>query len=257
MQTIDYLSPQIRPDQPVEMRPVWRHLLFLHWVVDPAQLRRQLPPGLELDLFEGKAYVGLVPFTMAKVRPRWVPPWRRLTDFHEINVRTYVHLAGRDPGVWFFSLDAASAPAVVAARIWFKLPYYWARMSLRESGGRVDYHSERRWPHQLPASCDVSYSPNGVPTPAVPGTLEHFLVERYFLYSYAHSQLFSGHIHHAPYEIQPAHLHTLSENLLSAAGIERGEEPPLVHYAREVRTEIFKLRPARSAGGEIENNPRR
>src|SRR5215470_10299103 len=112
------------------MRQNWRELLFLHWEIRPDRVRRLVPPQLDLDLFEGTAYVGLVPFTMTGVRPVGLLPVPRLSRFHETNVRTYVHRAGRDPGVWFFSLDAANRLAVLGARIGFHLPYYHARMIL-------------------------------------------------------------------------------------------------------------------------------
>ncbi|MDQ3814719.1 MAG: DUF2071 domain-containing protein [Armatimonadota bacterium] len=235
----------------IVMRPHWHHLLFLHWAVAPEQLRPFLPPGLELDLYEGRAYAGLIPFTMTGVRPVWAPrfPGRfNYEDFHEINVRTYVRRAGGDPGVWFFSLDAANALAVRAARVWYKLPYHYARISLtineaeREEGVEapiIDYSSERLWPGPTPATCAVRYRPTGVPAPAQAGTLEHFLVERYILYSYARGHLFSGRVHHAPYSLQGAELHELEESLVAAAGITHGDEVPIAYYAREVDVEIF------------------
>jgi uncharacterized protein YqjF (DUF2071 family) len=187
---IDRLSPTVRPDRRVAMRQNWHDLLFLHWVVPPETLRPFLPPGLELDLFEGRAYVGLVPFTMTGVRPSGLPALRRLSDFHETNVRTYVHFRGRDPGVWFFSLDASNAAAVLLARAWFHLPYHRARMSISwtlpaqgDDHRIISYASERLWPGPRPASCSIQGIPLGSAAPAVTSSLEHFLVERYFLYA--------------------------------------------------------------------------
>ncbi len=117
----------------IVMRQQWRDLLFLHWEVSPAQLRALLPAELTLDTFEGKAYVGLVPFTMRNVHPIWSPSIPPLSHFHETNVRTYAQCKGHDPGVWFFSLDAANAIAVQIARAWFKLPYYYARMEMQKT----------------------------------------------------------------------------------------------------------------------------
>lgn len=258
--TVDRSLP-VLTEKRIVMQPRWQHLLFLHWVVAPAQLRSFLPPGLDLDLYEGQAYVGLIPFTMTGVRPHWAPrfPGRfNYEDFHEINVRTYVHRAGRYPGVWFFSLDAANALAVRAARVWFKLPYHYARMSLsigEEEKGRtgeaergtsvMDYTSQRSWPGPTPADCALRYRPQGVAAPAQPGTLEHFLVERYILYSYAGGRLYSGRVHHEPYPLQAARLDALDENLVSAAGITRPDEAPLAHYARGVSVEIFGLERAK------------
>ncbi|MCI0573315.1 MAG: DUF2071 domain-containing protein [Myxococcaceae bacterium] len=244
---IDRIAPTRRPTgaRPVQ-RQDWRELLFLHWRVPAAVLQPLLPPELTVDTFEGDAYVGLVPFTMKGVRPVWAPALPGLSAFHETNVRTYVHLGGREPGVWFFSLDAASSVAVALARsLWF-LPYHRARMALaREPDGTIGYVTERRWPGPLPATCRVRYRPVGEVRPAEPGTLEHFLVERYLLYARDRSgRLRVGRVHHRPYPLQGAVVLTLEESLLTAAGLRRGEEPPLAHYAEGVDVEVFGLTPA-------------
>ncbi len=248
---IDRVAPTRRPPGRTAMWQRWADLLFLHWAVPPDRLRALLPPGLELDTLEGKAYVGLVPFTMTGVRPVWAPPWAPLSNFHETNVRTYVHREGRDPGVWFFSLDASNSIAVRIARALWRLPYHYARMSLiRESDGTaqgngypcVRYCTERLWPGPLPASCRVRYGPCGPAAPAAVGTLEHFLVERYILYAYARGRLYSGRVHHRPYPLQPAACDSLEENLIAAAWINRPDEAPLAHYASEVCVRIFPLR---------------
>lgn len=249
---MDRVGPTRRPTgERVVMHQRWADLLFLHWPVPPSTLTPLLPPGLALDTFEGMAYVGLVPFTMTGVRPVWAPSVPGLSDFHETNVRTYVHGNGRDPGVWFFSLDAANAVAVRIARGLWKLPYHFARMTLeREKGGRMlRYASERLWPGPLPGTCRAEITPHGAPAPAAPGTLEHFLAERYVLYARAPrtDRLLMGRVHHAPYPLQRADLHALDGTLVACAGIELPENkaacPPLVHYAREVRVEVFGLRP--------------
>jgi hypothetical protein len=225
----------------------WRHLLFLHWPVAAETLAPLLPPGLELDTFEGKAYVGLVPFTMTGIRPTWLPALPGLSRFHEVNVRTYVHALGRDPGVWFFSLDAANPLAVLAARRFYHLPYYAARIRLQEEthppAGELEvaYHAVRQHAGPRPASCTLGYRTGGQPAPARPGSLEHFLIERYILYAHAGDTLFRGRVHHAPYQVQPATLHSLQENLLAAAGITPAAIAPLVHYVRGVDVEIFPL----------------
>lgn len=239
---IDRISPSRRPQGYSVMRQRWAELLFLHWEADPHQLQSLLPPGLELDTYDGKAYIGLVPFTMTGVRPTVLPPFPPLSNFHEVNVRTYVHRQGDNPGVWFFSLDAANALAVRLARAWFRLPYHFARMNLHITPERTHYTSQRLWLPPLPAECDIAYTPTGVIAPAQPDTLEHFLCERYFLYTYARGQLYRGQVHHAPYPLQSAILHHCRENLIAAAGIARPDTPPLIHFAREVRTQIFPLK---------------
>ena len=135
--TIDRIGPTREPPRWPVMRQKWRELLFVHWPVRPEELRPLVPPQLDLDLFDGMAYIGLVPFTMTGVRPVGLPPVRGLSSFHETNVRTYVHRARSDPGVWFFSLDAANRIAVSLARTLYHLPYYHARMFLeREAASR-------------------------------------------------------------------------------------------------------------------------
>lgn len=223
------------------MRQRWAELLFLHWRLPPRELRDLVPRELELDTFEGEAYVGLVPFTMTGVRPTWAPALPLLSSFHEVNVRTYVHYRGRHPGVWFFSLDAANSLAVLIARTLFKLPYHRARLRLERQGARVAYACERLWPGPKPAACQLEYEVTGSPSPARPDTLEHFLAERYILYATARGKLYEGRVHHAPYPLQGARLRALDESLLAAAGLARPSHAPLAHYASEVEVELFGL----------------
>jgi uncharacterized protein YqjF (DUF2071 family) len=250
------------------MRQKWRHLLFLHWRVDVDQLRTLIPAKLEIDTFEGQAYIGLVPFTMLDVHPVWAPSVPALSNFHETNVRTYVHYRGAAPGVWFFSLDAANSIAVRVARSVWKLPYHFASMQMDVSPAaltvtepvgsdvaspdkdhRIAYCTERLWPEPLPAVCSVDYTTTGTPGPAAPGTLEHFLAERYILYTKANRGLLSGQVHHAPYPLQTATVYALDENMIAAAGIVHGPEAPLAHYALGVDVDIYPLLPVAGAAG--------
>src|SRR5258707_3933853 len=130
------------PDGPWVMAQSWHDLLFAHWRMDAAVLRAQIPRALEIDTFEGQAWIAVVPFRMSGVRPRLAPAIPGLSAFPELNVRTYVTAEGK-PGVWFFSLDAANAIAVAAARATFHLPYFLARMSCEERGGWIRYERER------------------------------------------------------------------------------------------------------------------
>lgn len=236
----------IKRRENLAMRSAWHHLLFLHWEVEPTLLQQSLPPGLQLDTFQNRAFIGLVPFTMTAVRPHGLPhfpPLRRWhEDFHEINVRTYVRHEKYGPGVWFFSLDAASAPAVLVARHWFKLPYFYAKMSLRFERNLIHYKSQRRWPAPVPASCEIEYTASGAAAPAASGTLDYFLIERYLLYSFWRGRLFVGRVRHKPYQVQSAQILSLEENLISKAGFSLPTQAPLVHYARGVKVDIFKLR---------------
>jgi uncharacterized protein YqjF (DUF2071 family) len=242
MNPIDRHSPTLRPEGQAVMYQSWNTLLFLHWEVDPEPLARLLPPGVELDTYEGKAYVGLVPFTMTGVRPRRLPAVSWLSNFHETNVRTYVHCRNANPGVWFFSLDAANAIAVGLARKWFHLPYYYAGMSLsKDSSGWITYRSARRFSNGRPAGCHVVARPVGEVEPARLGSLEHFLAERYILYASRGRGLALGRVHHSPYPLQRAEVLSVEETLLAAAGIARPETAPLAHFASGVRVDVFGL----------------
>jgi uncharacterized protein YqjF (DUF2071 family) len=244
---IDRISPTLEPDQPVLMHQNWHHLLFLHWEVPVAELQALLPLRLTADTFEGKAYVGLVPFTLTGVRPVMVPPLPWISSFHEINVRTYVHFEGRDPGVWFFSLDASSMIAVAAARAAYKLAYYESAIDFREQPGAtpaIEFNARRTDPRgTMPADAHIRYQPAEGPTmAAAPGTLEHFLMERYLLYSEDEQrQLYRARVHHQPYPVQRAEVHALDETLIWAAGIKRAEQPAYRHYAREVNVKVYPL----------------
>jgi uncharacterized protein len=246
---IDRLAPTRRPLERPVMRQNWRDLLFVHWPISPESLRRLIPEPLELDLFEGIAYVGLIPFTMTGVRPIGLPAVAGLSSFHETNVRTYVHVDGRDPGVWFFNLEAANSIAVRLARRLFHLPYHYARMFLEhEAEACTDqptsilYAGTRRWPGPLPASYSIRATPAGPSRPASPGTLAHFLAERYILFTFRNGRLHQGRVHHMPYPLQSAKILSLDETLLAAAGITRPDSTPLAHFSTGVNVEIFPLR---------------
>ncbi len=245
--SIDRISPTLEPDQPVLLHQNWHHLLFLHWEVPVADLQPLLPLRLTADTFEGKAYVGLVPFTLTGVRPVMTPPLPWISSFHEINVRTYVHYEGRDPGVWFFSLDASSAIAVAAARAAYKLAYFGADIDFGVGEGAVpsiDFHSRRTDERgTTPADARVRYQPiEGPATAAAPGTLEHFLMERYILYSQDEQrELYRARVHHQPYPVQRVDVLALEETLIWAAGIKRAEQPAYRHYASEVNVKVYPL----------------
>ncbi|HEX8152812.1 MAG TPA: DUF2071 domain-containing protein, partial [Thermoanaerobaculia bacterium] len=175
---MDRVAPTLEPDQPVVMLQNWHHLLFLHWEVPVADLQRLIPQELSVDTYEGKAYIGLVPFTVTGVRPVLLPPMPGLSSFHEVNVRTYVHHRGTNPGVWFFSLDANSTIAVAAARAAYKLNYLHAKIDFAAEE-LITFNSHRdddRGP--TPAHAHLRYAPQEGPTgPGALGSLEHFLTE--------------------------------------------------------------------------------
>ena len=228
------------------MRQIWRHLGFLHWPVERAAVAALLPAGLEVDTFGGVAYLGLVPFTIPLSRtPRLGLPIA--PAFHEANLRTYVHRGGREPGVWFFSLEAASRLAVAGARVGYHLPYFHARMSMEISGGPTrpteppSISGLAASAQGAPAELSARYGPVGPAAPAAAGSLEFFLVERYLLYASHGGALSSARVHHAPYPVQPAAAFDVRETLTRAAGLPPPAGPPaLVHYAREVDVQIYR-----------------
>jgi len=226
------------------MRPQWNDLLFLHWEFPPALVASLLPPELELDTFCNRAYVGLVPFEMAGVIPRFVPDLGRLGYFYsrfaELNVRTYVTRDGI-PGVWFFSLDAASSLAILSARLWFALPYFKARMRMRRTRSGFDFWSKRLWPAPTNALCHVRWQAQGDERMAAPDSLAEFLVERYVLYSRRGGQLFRGRVFHEPYRLQSARILALRETNLRAAGFSRPAAEPHVLFSRGVDVEVWDL----------------
>ena len=221
------------PAQPWAGRMRWCDLAFLHWPTEAAALRPLIPAGLELDLFDGRAWLGVVPFRMEGVRVRGAPPVPTAHAFPEINVRTYVHAADR-AGVWFFSLDAASRLAVRGARALFNLPYFDAEMTLRSSAdGAVSYTSRRTHRGAPGAEFIARYGPEGEPCQAMPGTLDHFLVERYCMFMHDERRGFRLlDIDHPPWPLQRGWADVVVNTMALAAGIELPPIPPLVHFAR-------------------------
>lgn len=223
--------PWALPAGPWIMAQNWHDLLFVHWPVPVEAMRRLVPPQLELDCFEGRSWIGMVPFRMAGVRLRATPavPW--LSVFPELNVRTYVTIGGK-PGVWFFSLDAANRVAVEVARAWFNLPYFRAEMSLSARGTEIAYFSRRTDSRGQGARFEASYAGEGETFHADRGTLDYFLTERYCLYAQPRDgAILRGEIHHAPWELERARasvsVNTMAESLgLSLAGV------PLLHFSR-------------------------
>lgn len=220
------------PPQPWIMAMEWHDLLFMHWPVAPAQLRAFVPPHLTLETWAGAAWLGVVPFRMAGVRPRWLPavPW--FSAFPELNLRTYVVADGK-PGVWFFSLDAGNPVAVELARLAFHLPYFAARMTAAR-GSAIGYTSRRTHHHAPPAAFQARYAPTGPVAYAAAGTLDHWLTERYCLYAAdQRGHVWRGDIHHAPWPLQPARAATDLNTLAVPFGIAL-TGPPLLHFARRL-----------------------
>lgn len=229
------------PARPWVISFTWHDLLFAHWPAEPAAIRDVVPRPLELDLFDGHAWIGVIPFRMSGVRLRGLPALPGTASFPEVNVRTYVRAGGR-AGVYFFSLDAASWLACRMARAWYRLPYHHARMTVRREDDSVLYESVRREGSQ-PAEFRAIYGPLSDPSAARQGSLEHWLVERYCLFTVnARGQVFSGDIHHVPWSLQDAAARIETHTLASAAGICLPDTAPILHFARRLDVVVWPSR---------------
>jgi uncharacterized protein YqjF (DUF2071 family) len=218
----------------------WGKLLFMHWPIAARLLRPLIPQRLTIDTFDGSAWIGVVPFTMWGVRPTFIPPVPGPSRFHELNVRTYVHLDGV-PGVWFHSLDAASRLAVWGARTFFHLPYFNARMSLRQERETITYASERTHEKAPPASFQATWRITDRLKESEPGSLEFFLTERYCLYASKGERLSRLRIHHEPWPLQRAELSASTSTMLEAHGLPTPHTDPLLHYAEALHVAAWPL----------------
>lgn len=207
----------------------------MHWSIPADAVRACVPEALELDLWEGRAFIGVVPFRMEQIRPSWLP--RRLgLDFLELNLRTYVHYRG-EPGVWFFSLEASSRLAVQAARAGWSLPYWYASMQTARHESRIAFTSSR---DAGDARLDVEYEIGEPIGPSIPGTFEHFLLERYLLFSAHRGKILEGQVHHPPYLAHRAHVLRVEQTLTQAAGLPALSRPPeIAHFSPGVDVEVF------------------
>jgi uncharacterized protein YqjF (DUF2071 family) len=220
----------------------WQDLLFAHWRVDPAALRPLVPSGLELDLRNGEAWLGVVPFRMSGVRPRGTPSIPGLSAFPELNLRTYVRGGGHS-GVWFFSLDAASRVAVRVARATFHLPYFDAEMACEVgTDGVVDYRSRRVHRGVVPAELRCRYRPTGGVFRSQPGTLEHWLTERYCLFAAdCRGRVYRGDIAHEPWPLQPAEAKWDQCEMTGLVGFGLKPEPDHLLFARSIDVRAWWL----------------
>jgi hypothetical protein len=218
------------------MEQIWNGLLFAHWPIKAEALRGLIPSFLEIDQFDGTAWIGVVPFGMTAVRFRHLPAVPFMSAFPELNVRTYVRWKEKS-GVYFFSLDAANPVAVEVARAWFCLPYYHARMSSQISGDGIRYHSKRTDKRGRAAEFEAEYAPASAPILSIPGTVEYWLTERYcFLTASRAGDIAIGEVHHRQWPLQKAKARITKNTMLNALGLEQPDSPPLLHFSRKLET---------------------
>jgi len=231
------------PPEPVRypvMHQTWVNLTFLHWAYQPAVIRGLLPKGLKLkvDPWEGKAWVGLVPFVVKDLRLPMLPPLPWISNFPETNVRTYVIGPDGQPGVWFFSLDAARLPAVLEARLSYGLPYMWAKMRVARLRNRIRYFSGRLPPESAKIGARIEMQVGETIPLKRQTAFDHYLVARYRLYSSMFGRLIHANVAHKPYPLAHATVLHLEQTLLAAAGIPEPEGDPVVHFSPGVDVRI-------------------
>lgn len=227
------------------MEQTWCDLLFAHWAYPVDEVRAAVPPQLPIDTFDGRAWVGVVPFMLENLKARGLPALPFASSFPELNVRTYVTLDGK-PGVYFFSLDAANAIAVMGARTIFHLNYYKAEMSITPTPTGIEYTSRRTDDRARPANFRAHYTPSGEVAIAQPGTIEHFLTERYCLYTVTGAgKTYRLEIHHRPWLLQLAEAEIDARSILTAAGLAPARGMPLLHFSSRQPTIGWPLERAR------------
>ena len=237
MQGLEPLSTTRRPI----LNMTWLDLAFLHWRVPAAALERTLPAGLRLQTFDGSAWLGVVPFRMADVRATGLPRVPGTHAFLELNLRTYV-TDGTRPGVWFYSLDCENLLAVRGARAAFHLPYLDARMRTKHHGDLLDYSSVRTHSGHPPATFRGQYGAWGPAFQSVPGTLEHWLTERYCLYSADRAgRVYRGEIRHPSWTLQAAEVHIFENTLALPLGLELGRVPDAAHFSKRLEVSAWLL----------------
>jgi len=234
-------SPKVRTAVMVQH---WRSMSFIHWRYPPEAVQALLPQGLQVQTFDGDAWVGMLPFLMDGVRPPWLPPMPWLSRFPETNLRTYVHGPDGGTGIFFFSLDAARLPAVLAARASLNLPYCWSDMMVQDDGSRIGYRGRRRLPGPVGAGYQTRVRVGAPYSEQDLGALDHFLTARYRLYSRVVGRLVAVDVQHPPWPLHRAELQELRQDLTDAAGLPPPASAPLLHASPGVRVRIGHSRPA-------------
>ena len=240
----DWIRRQLIERQPPRrqsqvMFQQWLHLLFLHWPFSPDIVQRTLPQGLQADTFEGSAWIGIVPFFMRGVRPAGFISVPGISNFLELNLRTYVRDASGRPGIWFYSLDANQALAVCLARAAFGLPYKFAHMRARISYDGIDY-----WAHRFGSKSPLHYRYRASENlgEAAFGSFEFFVVERYRLFASRGSKLLTGRVHHSPYQLRKVAVTDADPELFAMDGFKTPTGAPAhALYSERVDVSIYPM----------------
>ncbi len=233
---IDRLGMRARPPGTPVMHQRWEDLLFLHWSFEPEALRPLIPDALEIDTFDGKAWVGITPFHLEDVRPSMLPAVPGLSSFDELNVRTYV-VHKNQPGIWFFSLDASKLISAVAARIFFMLPYYRASIDFCRESARFDFDLNRAGPPH--ARFQGTWGPGERLRDPDRDSLAFFLVERYGCFQAEGRSVYQTRIYHHPWILDEARVERLSSTMLTALGLPEPNSDPLLHFSKSLEVEVW------------------
>jgi uncharacterized protein YqjF (DUF2071 family) len=227
------------PSRPWRMKQVWQNLLFAHWPIEINLIKPFIPPSLEIDTYNGKAWIGVVPFYMNGIRLRNAPPIPLTSSCSEINVRTYVTINNK-PGVLFLSLDAANLIAVKVARLFYHLPYYYADISIKKEKNVVHYNSNRVKSDKT-FEFSAKYMPTSHKFNAKEGTLEYWLTERYCLYTSHKNRLYRCDILHEPWDLQHADGEIIRNTMIDIDGLDVSNVKPLMHYSERIEVLTWGL----------------
>jgi uncharacterized protein YqjF (DUF2071 family) len=229
--------PPPRVSWPV-MYHQWNWISFIHWRYPPAMVEPILPAGLRLETFDGSAWIGLTPFLMEGLRAPVVPAMPWVSRFPETNVRTYVRDDRGRSGIWFLSLDAARLPAVLAARVTYRLPYFWSDMAVHVTGSRIDYRCRRRLPSRGGARCDADVALGAPLDESERDKRVHFLTARFRLFTLIAGRLAAAEAEHQDWPLHHAELRRLDQDLVQRAGLPPPPGDPLVHASPGVAVKV-------------------
>ena len=235
-ESIDRLAMRGRPEGEPILHQRWESMLLLHWPIIPDILRPLIPPALELDTYEGRAWIGITPFHLEDVRPSALPAFPGLSSFHELNVRTYVMHNGL-PGIWFLTLDASKLIPMVAARVFFMLPYYKASIRFLQTGETFAFNLRRTVP--VPAEFRVAWRRGlRLRDPALE-SLGFFLTERYCAFAVNNTELYSIRTYHHPWILDEAEVELRHSSMISSLGIPEPTTAPLAHFSASMEMETW------------------